>query len=185
MNSRLYKKFKEQTVPALQTEFGYKNVMQVPKVKKVVVNVGYGRFVKEGAYIENVTKTLRAITGQNPLHNKVTTSISNFKVREGQAVGASVTLRGLRMYDFLDKLINVTLPRVKDFHGISRDAFDGQGNYSLGFKEQLAFPEITSDAVEKTHGLQVIINTSAKNKAEGLALLSQLGFPFKEDKKKK
>jgi len=185
MNSRLYKKYQTETVPALKAEFAYKNIMQVPKIKKVIVNVGYGRLLKEAAHIDNVTNTLRAITGQNPLHNKVTVSISNFKVREGQAVGASVTLHGQRMYDFLDKLINVTLPRVKDFHGIDRTAFDQQGNYSLGFKEQLAFPEISSDAVDKIHGLQVIINTSAKNKQEGLALLTHLGFPFKEDKKKK
>jgi len=184
MESRLYKKYKEEVVPALKADLGYKNIMQVPKVRKVVLNVGYGRFVKENAYVENITNTLRAITGQNPVHNKSRMSISNFKIREGMAIGASVTLRGKRMYDFLDKVINVALPRVKDFRGISTKAFDKQGNYSLGFKEQLAFPEIKSDAIDKTHGLQVVINTSAKSKEEGLALLKKLGFPFQEDKKK-
>ena len=179
MESRLYKIYKEKVVPALKEEFGYKNVMQVPKVEKITINVGYGRFIKDGAYIENVTDTLRRITGQNPTQNKAKKSISNFKIREGNEVGTSVTLRGKRMYDFLDKMVNVALPRVKDFRGISPKSFDRQGNYSIGFKEQLAFLEIKSDALDRTHGLQVVISTSANNKEEGLALLKHLGFPFK------
>ncbi len=180
MESRLYKIYKEKVIPALKEEFGYKNIMQVPKVDKITVNVVYGRFIKDGAYIENVTKTIRLITGQNPTQNKAKKSISNFKIREGNEVGASVTLRGKRMYDFLDKMINVALPRVKDFRGISPKSFDRQGNYSIGFKDQLAFVEIKSDAIEKTHGLQVVISTTAANKEEGLLLLENLGFPFKK-----
>lgn len=172
--------YKEKVVQALQAEFGYKNVMQVPKVMKVVINVGYGRFAKEGGLVDNVTNTLRVITGQNPIHNKVKKSISNFKVREGSPVGVSVTLRGKKMYDFIDKMINITLPRVKDFRGISTKSFDKQGNYSIGFKEQLSFPEVKGDAVSKIHGLQVVFTTNAKNKAQGLALLKNMGFPFQE-----
>ena len=180
MESRLYKIYKEKVVPALKEEFGYKNVMQVPKIEKVTLNVGYGRFIKDGAYIENVTDSLRRITGQNPTQNKAKKSISNFKIREGNEIGTSVTLRGKRMYDFLDKMVSIALPRVKDFKGISSKSFDRQGNYSIGFKEQLAFPEIKSDAIDKTHGLQVVISTTAHNKEEGFALLKHLGFPFKK-----
>lgn len=180
MESRLYKIYKEKVIPALKEEFGYKNVMQVPKIEKITLNVGYGRFMKDGAHIENVTDTLRRITGQNPTQNKAKKSISNFKIREGNEIGASVTLRGKRMYDFLDKLVNIALPRVKDFRGISPKSFDRQGNYSVGLKEQLAFPEIKSDAVDRIHGLQIVISTTADNKKEGLSLLKQLGFPFKD-----
>lgn len=185
MESRLYKKYIKEIVPALKADLGLKNVMQVPRLKKVVVNVGYGRNVKELPFVENVESTLRAITGQKPVHNKSKRSISNFKIREGMNIGVSVTLRGKRMYDFVDKLVSVTLPRVRDFRGISKKAFDGQGNYTLGFKEHTAFPEIKSDAVDKIHGLQVIINTSAKNKERGLKLLEKIGFPFKKDKEDK
>lgn len=185
MESRLYKKFIKEIVPALQAQLGFKNVMQVPRLKKVVVNVGYGRNVKEQAFVDNVENTLKAITGQKPIHNKSKKSISNFKIREGMAIGVSVTLRGKRMYDFIDRLVSVTLPRVRDFRGISRTSFDKQGNYTLGFKEHLAFPEIKTDAVDKIHGLEVIINTSAKNREGGLALLEKLGFPFQKDKEKK
>ncbi len=174
-------KYKKEAVPKLQKKFGYKNVHQVPRLVKVVVNVGYGRMVKEAALVENVENTLRAITGQKPVHNKSKKSISNFKIREGQNIGASVTLRGKRMFDFIDKLVNITLPRVRDFRGIDLHSFDKQGNYSIGFKEHIAFPEIKSDAVDKLHGLQVVINTTAKNKEEGGALLESLGFPFKKD----
>ncbi|KKQ27121.1 MAG: 50S ribosomal protein L5 [Candidatus Magasanikbacteria bacterium GW2011_GWC2_37_14] len=181
MESRLYKMYKKDVVPALKEQFGFANVMQVPKVSKVVLNVGYGRMVKESAFIENVENTLKSITGQKPVHNKAKQSISNFKTREGMDIGMSVTLRGKRMYDFLDKLVNITFPRVRDFRGISPKSFDKQGNYSIGFKEHIAFPEIKSDAVDKLHGLQVIITTTAKNKEQGLSLLQKLGFPFKKD----
>lgn len=181
MESRLYEKFKKQIVPALRTQFGYKNSLQAPRLEKVVVNVGYGRNAKEAGFVENVENTLRAIAGQKPVHNKSKKSISNFKIRQGMNIGVSVTLRGKRMYDFVDKLISITLPRVRDFRGISTKSFDKQGNYSIGFKEHIAFPEIKSDAVDKLHGLQIIIATTAKNKEEGLALLEKLGFPFKKD----
>jgi large subunit ribosomal protein L5 len=185
MESRLHKRYTKEVVPALKEQLGLKNVMQVPRLVKVVLNVGYGRNVKDNAFIENVDSTLRAITGQKPVHNKAKKSISNFKTREGMKIGASVILRGKRMYDFIDKLISMTLPRVRDFRGITKKAFDKQGNYTLGFKEHTAFPEIKTDALDKIHGLQVIINTTAKNKEQGLALLEQLGFPFKKDKEDK
>jgi len=183
MESRLHKKFIKEIVPALKVELGLKNVMEVPKLKKAVINVGYGRNTKDVAFIENITKTLTAISGQKPVHNKSTKSISNFKIREGMNIGASVTLRGNRMYHFIDKLVNLTLPRVRDFRGISKKSFDKQGNYTLGFKEHMAFPEIKVDAIDKIHGLEVVINTSAKNKEQGLALLEKLGFPFQKDTK--
>ena len=162
-------------------QLGYKNILQVPKLVKVVLNVGYGRQVKETAFVENIGETLKAISGQKPIQNKAKKSISNFKIREGMNIGASVTLRGKRMYDFIDKLVSITFPRVRDFRGISPKSFDKQGNYSIGFKEHIAFPEIKSDAVDKLHGLQIVINTTAENKTAGLALLGKLGFPFKKD----
>jgi len=180
MESRLQTQYRKTVVPALMEAFGYKNTMQAPGVSKVTVNVGYGRHVKDKAFIENVERTLSAITGQKPVHNKATKSISNFKIREGMPIGASVTLRGPRMYDFLDKLVSVTFPRVRDFRGISPKGFDKQGNYSFGLKENIAFPEISSDAVESIHGLQIVITTTATKAEEGLALLKGLGFPFKD-----
>jgi len=185
MESRLYKKYIKEIVPALKTELGFKNIMEVPKMKKVVLNVGYGRNIKEQGFVENVENTLRAITGQKPVHNKARRSISNFKIREGMNIGVSITVRGKRMYDFIDKLVSVALPRVRDFRGISSKSFDKQGNYTLGLKEHIAFPEIKSDAVDKIHGLQIIINTTAKNREHGLKLLEKIGFPFKKDKEDK
>jgi len=180
MESRLYKIYKDKVVPAMKEEFGFKNVMQVPKIKKVTVNVGYGRNRSEASFVNNVKETLQAITGQKPVVNKAKKSISNFKIREGMDVGVSVILRGQRMYEFVDKLVSITLPRVRDFRGISPKAFDRQGNYTIGLSEHIAFPEIKSDAVEKLHGLQIVITTNAKNKEEGLSLLEKLGFPFKK-----
>lgn len=174
----LYEKFKKEIVPALQKSLGYKNVMQVPRIKKIVVNVGYGRFVKDANYGDVVEKTLTKITGQKPVRTKAKKAISNFKIRLGQEIGAVVTLRGPRMYQFLEKLVSVTLPRVRDFHGVPAKAFDRQGNYTIGFKENVAFPEVTVEEIDKVHGLQVIINTNAKSQAEGQALLTAIGFPF-------
>ncbi|MFH0857149.1 MAG: 50S ribosomal protein L5 [Candidatus Magasanikbacteria bacterium] len=179
--SRLYEKYKKDVVPALKETFGYKNIMQVPKVDSVTVNVGYGRNHKDKGYIENIEKTLAIITGQKPVHNKARVSISNFKIREGVPVGVSVKLRGNRMYDFLDKLVSIDLPRVRDFRGLNVNAFDKQGNYSIGLKENIAFPEITVDSSEKIHGLQIVIKTTTKSKEEGRVLLEQLGFPFNKD----
>ncbi len=174
----LYEKYKKEVVPALAKELGYKNVMQAPKIAKVVINAGVGRFVKEAGFLDNVEKTLTKISGQKPIRTKSKKSISNFKIREGQEIGLMVTLRGPRMYDFLEKLIKVTFPRVRDFHGISDKGFDRQGNYTIGFKENVAFPEVKMEEIEKVHGLQIIVNTTAKSKEEGRALLAHLGFPF-------
>lgn len=183
MESRLYKKYRTEIVPALKEKLGLRNVMQVPKLTKVVLNVGYGRFVKEAALVEVVEDTLRVISGQKPVHNKSRKSISNFKIREGMNIGASVTLRGKKMYDFVDKLVSITLPRVRDFRGLSRKSFDQRGNYCVGFKEHNAFPEVKVESMDKLHGLEVVVCTSAKNREEGAALLEQLGFPFKSSEK--
>lgn len=174
----LYETYKKTVVPALQKELGYKSVMQVPKITKVVLNAGIGRFIKEANYIENVEKTLAKITGQKPVRTKAKKAISNFKIREGQEIGVMVTLRGPIMYNFLEKLVKVTFPRVRDFHGISDKAFDRQGNFTIGFKENVAFPEVKIDELDKLHGLQIIVNTTAKDKTAGKALLTHLGFPF-------
>jgi len=180
MKSELYKQYKNEVAPALKEKFGYRNVMQVPRIEKVVLNVGYGRHTKDSAYIDNITETLRTITGQAPVHNKAKKSISNFKVREGSPVGASVTLRGEKMYDFLQKLVSITFPRVRDFRGIDPNGFDRQGNYAVGFKENVAFPEINAGSLDKVHGLEVIIRTTATKKEEGFELLKGLGFPFRQ-----
>ncbi|MBU2542680.1 50S ribosomal protein L5 [Patescibacteria group bacterium] len=180
MESRLQKQYKEQVLPILRKQFNYKNIMEVPKLEKVVINVGYGRNVKDAGFVDNIEKTLRNISGQNPIHNKAKKSISNFKIREGMKVGASVTLRGKKMYDFVDKLISVTLPRVRDFRGLNRKSFDKNGNYTLGLKEHVAFPEVRGDSTEKIHGLEIVICTTAHNKEEGEALLEKIGFPFHE-----
>lgn len=182
MEPTLYTQYKTNVAPALQAKFGYKNVMEVPSIEKVVLNVGYGRHVKDKQFIENIEKTLEVITGQKPVHNKATKSISNFKIREGMNIGASVTLRGKAMYAFLYKLINVTFPRVRDFRGINPKAFDEQGNYSVGFKENIAFPEMSADAMDNIHGLEVVVTTTASNREEGFELLKALGFPFKDKK---
>ena len=174
----LYEKYKKEMVPALKKELGLKNVNQVPKVVKVVVNAGIGRFVKEANFIDTVEKNLTRITGQKPIRTRAKKAISNFKIREGQEIGVTVTLRGARMFHFLERLTKVTFPRVRDFHGISDKSFDKKGNYTYGFKENVSFPEIKMDEIDKMHGLQIIINTTAKNKVEGRALLSHLGFPF-------
>ncbi|HAT03720.1 MAG TPA: 50S ribosomal protein L5 [Candidatus Magasanikbacteria bacterium] len=178
MKSQLYTIYKQTVVPALKQERGYKNVMQVPKIDKVVLNVGYGRQSKDKNYIDRVDHTLNLITGQRPIRNKAKKSISNFKIREGMEIGSSVTLRGPQMYNFLYKLINLTFPRVRDFRGISPKSFDGQGNYSIGFKEQLAFPEIGGEAADIIHGLQIVVSTTARTNEEGRALLEKMGFPF-------
>ncbi len=174
----LYEKYKKEVVPALRQKLDFKNVMQVPKVTKIVVNAGIGRFVKEANFIDMVEKNLTRITGQKPVRTKAKKAISNFKIRQGQEIGVAVTLRGPRMYHFLEKLIKVTFPRVRDFHGLSDKGFDSQGNFTVGFKENVAFPEVKMEELNKVHGLQVIINTTAKNKEQGKALLAELGFPF-------
>jgi large subunit ribosomal protein L5 len=180
MATPLYTTYKDTVVPALKEQFGYKSVMEVPKIDKITLNVGYGRHHKDKPYMENVEKTLRVITGQQPMHNLAKKSISNFKIREGMPVGASVTLRGDAMYDFLYRLIHLALPRVQDFRGVGKKSFDKQGNYSLGIKDSGAFPEITGEAADRTHGLEIVVTTTATNQDEGYALLEKLGFPFKK-----
>lgn len=163
-------------LPALMEEFGYKNKLSAPRIQKVVVHVGTGN--RDAKLVEVAEDTLRRITGQQPVRTKAKKSISNFKLREGQVIGVKTTLRGPRMYDFLDKLVHVTFPRVRDFQGLPQTIVDKTGNASIGFKEHSAFPEISSDEVERLHGLEVVIDTTAKNQAEGIALLKALGFPF-------
>lgn len=180
MEAQLFTTYKENVIPKLKEEFGYTNIMSVPKLEKISINVGYGRHAKDNGYIENVEKTLAMITGQKPVRQKAKKSISNFKIREGMNVGSSVTLRGKAMYDFLYKFVHLTLPRIRDFRGINPKSFDKQGNYAIGMKESLAFPEVTGEATDKVHGLEVVIKTTAQNPQEGLALLKGLGLPFKE-----
>ncbi len=171
-------KYKKDVVPALTKEFGYGNAYQIPRIEKVVVHVGIGKDVKDAKALETATETLRRITGQQPVKTVAKKSISNFKIREGMVIGLKVTLRGTRMHDFLTKLVNVAMPRVRDFRGISESIVDKTGNATIGFREHLVFPEIRSDEVERVHGLEVTIQTTAHNKAEGVALLKGLGFPF-------
>lgn len=173
--------YKTEVVPKLQSEFGYKNAHAVPTVKSVTLNVGLSAGNKDAKYIETAEKTLSRISGQKPVPTKARKSISTFKIREGNVVGLKVTLRGKRMWDFLEKLIKISLPRVRDFRGLSVKAFDGQGNYSIGFKEHIAFPEIRSDEIELIHGLQVTIATSAKTNEESKSLLTHLGLPLKKE----
>lgn len=175
-------RYEKELAAELQKKLGTKNKMAVPKVEKIVINSGIGTYLagSKKAY-GPVVENLAAISGQKPVIRKARLSVSNFKIREGDVVGVSVTLRGKRMYDFLNKLVNIVFPRVRDFRGISKKAFDGKGNYSVGFKEHTVFPEISPDDVEKIHGLQVVIKTSANNDDEGLALLETLGFPFKKN----
>ena len=180
--SVLQKQFSTTIIPTLKEQLSVANIMQVPEVKKVTVNVGYGRHHKDKAFIENVEKTLLAITGQKPVHNKAKKSISNFKIREGMDIGMSVTLRGDQMYEFLYRLINLALPRVRDFRGLSVKAFDRQGNYAIGLKESIAFPEVNAEHQDKIHGLQIVVSKTTKNKEEGIALLKALGMPLKDAK---
>ena len=179
MKSRLANLYKEQVVPALREEFGYKNVNEVPKLSKIVLNMGLGE-VKDNSKSFNIAvDELTAIAGQKALPTVAKKAISNFKVREGHKIGAKVTLRGDRMYEFLDRLISIALPRVRDFKGVSPKSFDGRGNYAMGVKEQLIFPEIEYDKLDKIRGLDVMIVTSAKSDDEARALLKAMGMPFR------
>jgi len=179
----LQEKYKNEIMPKLKEEFGYTSAMQIPKITKIVVNVGFGRQTKEKAYIQNVLNGLTRITGQKPSENKAKKAISAFKLREGMVIGASVTLRGKRMNDFLTKLINLSFPGVRDFRGITDKGMDRTGNMTIGFKEHLAFPEIRSDEIDNVFGLEVSLATTAKTRKEGLRLFELYGFPFKKDNK--
>ncbi len=178
--NRLQTRYKEEAVPALIKEFNYTSIMQAPKIEKIVVNMGVGDAIESPKVLDDAVAELALITGQKPVVTRAKKSVANFKLREGMPIGAKVTLRGEKMYDFLDKLMNVSLPRVRDFRGVSRDAFDGRGNYTLGIKEQLIFPEINFDDVKKTRGMDVVIVTTAKTNEEGRALLTNLGMPFRK-----
>jgi len=177
---RLKKIYKEQIAPALLKEFNYKSPMQIPKLEKIVVSMGVGEALQNKKLLDEAISTLTQITGQKAVKTKAKKSIANFKIRAGQEIGAKVTLRGAIMYDFFDRLVNVALPRVKDFRGISQNAFDGNGNYSLGIQEQIIFPEIDFDKIEKIAGLNVVIVTTAKTDAEAKAFLSKFGMPFRK-----
>jgi len=180
MNSRFYKKYQTEVVKGLKEKFGYKNIMAVPKLEKVTINVGINSRNTDSGLLDMVESTLTRITGQKPVRTKAKKAISAFKVKENMIVGMMVTLRGQRMYDFLEKFVNVSLPRIRDFRGISTDLVDKQGNMTVGLKENSVFPEIRADEIERVHGLQVTISTNAKNKAEGLEMFKLLGFPFKK-----
>lgn len=177
--ARLSVMYKEQVVPALREQFGYANVNQVPKLEKIVLNMGLGEVKDNSKSFQIAVDELTAIAGQKAVATTAKKAISNFKVRQGMKIGAKVTLRGNRMYEFLDRLISIALPRVRDFKGVSTKAFDGMGNYALGIKEQLIFPEISYDKVDKIRGLDVVFVTSAKSDEEARALLSSLGIPFR------
>ena len=178
--SRLKKFYKEQVVPALMEKYGYKNVNECPKIEKVVLNMGLGDVKDNTKSLNAAVAELGLIAGQKPVIAKARKSVSNFKIHEGQNIGAKVTLRGDKMYDFLDKLISVALPRVRDFKGISSKSFDGHGNYALGVKEHLIFPEISFDKIERIRGLDVVVVTTAKDNKEAYQLLKEVGFPFAE-----
>jgi len=180
MAVRMREKYQREVVPALMKEFNFQNIMQVPRFEKVVLNIGMGEALQNAKSMDAAIGDLTAIAGQKPVITRARKSIANFKLREGQAIGAMVTLRGDRMYEFLDRLVSVALPRIRDFRGVSRRSFDGRGNYSIGLREQIVFPEIDYDKVDKLRGLEVAIVTSARNDNEGYALLKQIGMPFRD-----
>ena len=178
--TRLYETYKNEIVDAMTKKFGYKNVMQVPKLAKIVVNMGIGEAKENSKVLDAAVAELETITGQKAVTTKAKNSIANFKLREGMPIGCKVTLRGDKMYEFLDRLVNLALPRVRDFRGVNPNAFDGRGNYALGIKEQLIFPEIEYDKVDKVRGMDVIVVTTAETDEEARELLTQVGMPFKK-----
>ncbi|MCI8565655.1 MAG: 50S ribosomal protein L5 [Lachnospiraceae bacterium] len=176
--SRLQETYKNDIVPALMKKFGYKNIMQAPKLDKIVINMGVGEAKENAKVLEQAVKDLETITGQKAVITKAKKSVANFKVREGMAIGCKVTLRGERMYEFADRLINLALPRVRDFRGVKSNSFDGRGNYAMGVKEQLIFPEIEYDKIDKVRGMDIIFVTTARTDEEARELLTQFGMPF-------
>jgi len=175
---RLRKQYDEVAVPALREQFGYKNLMQVPRIQKVVINIGMGEAVGNAKALDNAVGDIQLITGQKPVVTRAKRSIAQFKIRAGMPIGVMVTLRGARMYEFVDRLFNIAMPRVRDFRGLSPDAFDGRGNYTLGLKEQLIFPEIEYDKIDRVRGMEISFVTTAKTDAEGRRLLEMLGMPY-------
>lgn len=178
--ARLLEYYRQEVVPALLRGFGYRNVMQVPRLHKIVVNIGVGEAIQNARALEAAVNDLRLITGQQPVVRRARRSVAAFKVRTGMPIGVSVTLRGRRMYEFLDRLINIALPRIRDFRGLSSKSFDGRGNYTIGLREQLVFPEIVYDEIDRLRGLEVSIITTARSDAEAKALLARLGMPFRD-----
>lgn len=178
--TKLREKFNTQIAEQLKQELQVKNVMQLPKLEKVTLNVGLGKSIKDSGFVDTVEDSLTRIAGQKPVKTKAKKSIANFKIREGMVVGMKVTLRGERMYDFVEKLIHITLPRVRDFRGISPKSVDNSGNLSIGIKENIAFPEIKADDIERMHGIEVTITSTAKDRETGLAFFKALGIPFKK-----
>lgn len=178
--NRLQEKYTNDVVPQLMKDFGYTSIMEVPKIEKVVINVGVGDAIQNSKLLDEAVEEMAAITGQKPVITKAKKSIANFKLREGMPIGAKTTLRSEKMYEFLDKLFNISLPRVRDFRGVSDTSFDGRGNYTLGVKEQIIFPEIDFDKVNRTRGMDVVIVTTAKTNEEAKALLAGLGMPFEK-----
>ena len=181
MATRIKEKYLAEAVPALQQKFGYKNVMEIPKLDKIVVNMAVGEAKENSKILESAAKDMEIITGQKPVLTKAKKSIANFKIREGMTIGCKVTLRGDKMYDFADRLINLALPRVRDFRGVNANAFDGRGNYALGIKEQLIFPEIEYDKVDKIRGMDIIFVTTAKTDEEARELLTLFNMPFSKN----
>jgi large subunit ribosomal protein L5 len=179
MAARLKEHYQKKVIPALTKEFSYKNVMAVPKIEKISLNIGMGEATQNPKLMDGAVAELAQIAGQKPVVTKARKSVAAFKLRENMSIGCTVTLRGARMYEFFDRLVNVALPRVRDFRGVSSKSFDGRGNYTLGIKDQLIFPEIDYNKVEKLKGMNICITTTAKTDAEGLALLKQLGMPFR------
>ena len=176
--ARLYDKYVKEVAPALMQKYGYKSTMQIPKLEKIVINIGIGEAKDNAKVLDSAANDLAIITGQKPLITKVKKSVANFKIREGMNIGCKVTLRREKMYEFLDKLFNIALPRVRDFRGINPDSFDGRGNFALGLKEQLIFPEIEYDNIDKIRGMDIVMVTTAHTDEEARELLSQLGAPF-------
>jgi len=176
--NKMLERYQNEAVPAMQKAFQYRNVMEIPRIEKVVVNIGVGEALDNAKALEFAVADLTTVTGQKPIQTKARKSIANFKLREGRIIGTKVTLRGPRMWAFLDRLLNVALPRVRDFRGVSANAFDGRGNYTLGLRDQLVFPEIEYDKIDKLRGMEVTIVTSARNDDQARALLQMLGMPF-------
>lgn len=179
--NRMQERYQQEVVPALQNAFNYRNIMEVPKINKIVVNIGLGEAMGNSKALDAAIVDMTTITGQKPIQTKARKSIANFKLREGVIIGVKVTLRGDRMWAFLDRLVNVALPRVRDFRGVSPDAFDGRGNYTLGLKDQLIFPEIEYDKIDKLRGMEITVVTTAKNDEHARAMLRFFGMPFRKE----
>jgi large subunit ribosomal protein L5 len=178
VTTRLKETYRQEVLPALMKEFGYRNVMEVPRLEKVVVNIGLGEALQNPKALDSAASDIAAITGQKPVITRAKRSIANFKIRQGNPIGLMVTVRGDRMWELVDRMVNAALPRIRDFHGVSNKGFDGRGNYSLGIREQLIFPEIEYDKIDRIRGLQVTLVTTARNDEEGKRLLQLLGMPF-------